>query len=197
LFQFENYDHYVRVQTACNKAKIEKTWVGPDECKVIAATVQDRTPLPAFGICHGVRNGYEVRVLRELLAAEVIGTDISDTAEQFPFVVRWDFHEPNVKWIGRADFIYSNSLDHGFDPKSAVAVWVDSLAPGGILILHWSTGHDYPDFANDGADCFAATKHEYADLLATHFAIVENIPLEPRGEGHEAEQCLIVGSVKR
>ncbi|MBK6621188.1 MAG: hypothetical protein IPG32_10020 [Saprospirales bacterium] len=49
---------------------------------------------------------------------EVIGTEISDSASKFSHTIEWDFHEVKPEWIGRADFIYSNSFDHSYDPEN-------------------------------------------------------------------------------
>ena len=73
-----------------------------------------------FGICHGTRRGKEQEWFRKYLGCGVIGTEISDTVEQFPHTIEWDFHETKAEWINSADFIYSNSLDHSYDPKKCL-----------------------------------------------------------------------------
>jgi len=92
------------------------------------------------GLCHGSRNGAEVRWFKERLGIDVIGTDISETASDFG-LVQWDFHEANPEWVGQFDFIYTNSHDHAYDPRKAFNAWVDQLAPQGKLIIEHTTGH--------------------------------------------------------
>ena len=88
-------------------------------------------------------------------APTVIGTEISDTAAQFPATVQWDFHDINPEWTGKADFVYSNSWDHAFDPQRAFAAWIDALRPGGLLLLD-HTKDQSPETTN-ALDPFGAT----------------------------------------
>jgi hypothetical protein len=46
-----------------------------------------------------------------------MGTEISDTAGQFPYTIQWDFHKTKAEWIDATDFIYSNCFDHSYDPQ--------------------------------------------------------------------------------
>jgi hypothetical protein len=71
-----------------------------------------------------------------------IGTEISDSAEQFPNTIQWDFHEVKPEWIGAVDFIYSNSFDHTYDPEKCLNAWMSCLKPGGVCILGHSSGHE-------------------------------------------------------
>src|SRR5690606_1779504 len=87
------------------------------------------------GICHGARNGYEVEWFRRALGGEIIGTDISETATQFPHLQVWDFHNENADWAGKFDFVYTNSLDQAMDPQRALASWVKQLTPSGRIYI--------------------------------------------------------------
>jgi hypothetical protein len=49
----------------------------------------------------------------------VIGTDQPQTATQFAYPVQWEFHDDNPEWQGKADFVYSNSWEHAYDPGKA------------------------------------------------------------------------------
>ena len=45
-------------------------------------------------LCHGTRNGAEQRYFKDHWKnAEVLGTEISDTATQFPMTVEWDMQK--------------------------------------------------------------------------------------------------------
>ena len=175
--QFNSYEKYVAVQTAANEAKLDRVWVRPGELETIARCLRDALPSIRFGLCHGVRNGAEVRRFRELLGCDVVGTDISETAEQFPGVVRQDFHEARPEWLGACDFIYSNSLDHSFDPERALRTWLSCLADHGLILLHWSPEHDQRSFGIENADCFQATRAGYESLIRSVGSLRDTLTL--------------------
>ena len=103
---------------------------------------------PRFGICHGTRRGLEQQWFRKALGCEVIGTEISDTAYQFPQTTQWDFHEAKPEWINSVDFIYSNSFDHSYDPEKCLNVWMSCVRPGGLCILEHSSLHSQEGATN-------------------------------------------------
>ena len=67
----------------------------------------------------------------------VLGTEIAPTATQFPDTIQWDFHESKPEWVGAVDFIYTNSLDHAYDPEKAVTNWMRCLTPTGLCFVEW------------------------------------------------------------
>ena len=108
---------------------------------VLVAYIRERGITPTWGLCHGTRRGLEQQWLSEALGCPVLGTEISDTATQFPNTVQHDFHETRPEWIGKADFIYSNSFDHARDPERALSAWVACLKPGGLIFIEHTSGH--------------------------------------------------------
>ena len=132
------YETYKATQIRWNKAKLEKIWADDLTLEAVAQDIQKR----GFtrGICHGARNGYEVRWLADRLNVDVIGTDISDTAPQFGLVVH-DFHEPRREWVGAFDFVYTNSLDQALDPQKALDTWADQLTPKGCIYVEHTMLH--------------------------------------------------------
>ena len=117
-----------------------------------------------FGLCHGVRRGKEQSWFRKKLdGANVIGTDISETATQFENTVQWDFHDDNPDWQGKCDFVYSNSWDHAYDPGKAFAAWSRCLKPGGWLLIDHTRGH-MPKSSNV-LDPFGATREALIKIL--------------------------------
>ena len=64
----------------------------------------------SFGICHGTRNGKEQKFFKRNLNINVIGTEISSTATQFPDTIQWDFHRVKDEWVNNVDFIFSLNL---------------------------------------------------------------------------------------
>lgn len=133
------YDAYRRTQIEWNRAKLDKVWADERTLEAIARDIERRGL--RSGICHGARNGFEVGWLAKRLGGEVIGTDISDTAAQFPGMVVHDFHEQRADWVGRWGFIYTNSLDQAFDPGKALGAWFGQLADGGCIYIEHTMQH--------------------------------------------------------
>ncbi len=76
------------------------------------------------------------------MGCEVLGTEIADTALEFPHTLQWDMHEVKPEWRGSVDFIYSNSLDHSYDPRLCLNAWMGCLKPGGICVIEHSPQHE-------------------------------------------------------
>lgn len=137
-----NYQEYKDIQQKANKDKINNVWADEDTIKFIADYLKSRGALKAGkGICHGVRRGLEQKWFCDHLGADVIGTEISDTATQFPKTVQWDFHESKPEWKGAFDFAYSNSFDHAYDPEKALSAWVDQVHDEGCVFIEHSIWH--------------------------------------------------------
>ena len=163
---FDDYETYRRVQEEGNKAKLGAQFVKKGHIFFLAdwMLAQNRAAKIDFGLCHGVRRGKEQAWFRKKLdGATIIGTDISETATQFENTVQWDFHDENPDWQGRADFVYTNSWDHAYDPAKAFAAWVKCLKPGGWLLLDHTRGH-MPK-ATNVLDPYGATRDAVIRLL--------------------------------
>ncbi len=135
-------EEYRRVQIAGNKRKIQQVWAREENIELLAQYLLKSLGPVRFGICHGTRRGMEQRwFLDRLENCEVIGTEISETASDFPHTIQWDFHEAKPEWKEAADFIYSNSLDHSYDPPSCLSTWMSCVRPGGVCILEHGRAH--------------------------------------------------------
>jgi len=159
-----DYEKYRSIQVEGNKRKIENVWADEKTIASICSYLKSTNPHLSRGLCHGVRRGNEQRWFSEQLGIDVIGTDISDTATQFPKTVQWDFHETSPDWVGAFDFVYTNSHDHAYDPKKALDAWVGQLKPGGALFLEHTMGH-----AAEGSsqlDPFGVDPHVFPFLIA-------------------------------
>lgn len=169
LYQYPDYDTYRDVQVAGNKAKLKAQFVKQSHVKILADYLTRQIGTVTFGICQGTRSGAEQAWFREELGpdADVIGTEISDTATQFPNTVHWDFHDLNPDWSGRADFVYSNSWDHAFNPTKAFGAWIDALRPGGLMLLDYTKGQT-PEAANP-LDPFGISLPRLVALLEENF----------------------------
>jgi hypothetical protein len=133
---------YRREQQLGNRAKIGQVWTSEDSLLFISRWLRDRGLVPQLIICHGTRNGFEQRVFSNFFQCEVIGTEISSTAAQFPMTVQADFHEPRAEWARRADLVYSNSLDHAYDPVKALRAWSEAVRDGGVIVLEKASDSD-------------------------------------------------------
>ncbi|GAB1363639.1 hypothetical protein MASR1M32_28750 [Rhodobacter sp.] len=141
LHEYPSYQTYVEVQTAGNKAKLRRQYVKRSHVDRLAAWLGERGHPVKAGICHGTRAGREQKWFRRALRCSgIFGTEISDTATEFPFTVQWDFHDVNPDWVGKHDFVYSNSWDHAFDPKRAFTSWLGQLRKGGVLLVDYTAG---------------------------------------------------------
>ncbi len=161
---FDDYETYRRVQEEGNKAKLGAQFVKKSHIFFLTDWMTAKGAKVDFGLCHGVRRGKEQAWFRKgLPGANVIGTDISETATQFENTVQWDFHEENPDWEGRADFVYTNSWDHAYDPAKAFRAWVKCLKPGGWLLLDHTRGHTPK--ASNVLDPFGATREALIRLL--------------------------------
>ncbi|MFH1550683.1 MAG: methyltransferase domain-containing protein [Planctomycetota bacterium] len=137
-----DYDKYRQVQEYHNKRKINSVWVIEENIAFLSTYIKSVVQSPRFGICHGTRRGKEQEWFRKYLRCEVIGTEISDTAETFPHTIQWDFHQVKPEWIDSVDFIYSNAFDHSYDPEKCLNAWMSCVRKGGICIIEHSSAHD-------------------------------------------------------
>src|SRR6056297_3035834 len=133
-----NKARYASIQEKANKLKIKRSFAKEDTIKFISEYVKKRIPNVSRGICHGTRQGFEQKWFRQALGAEVIGTEISETAEEFEHTIKWDFHDVKDDWVSSFDFVYSNSLDHSHNPRQCLEAWVSCLKPGGLCLLEHS-----------------------------------------------------------
>jgi SAM-dependent methyltransferase len=164
LFKFENYEEYRNAQILCNKRKLHRTWATEDEIEFLSKIIKEKIPNVSNGLCHGARNNNETKWFSKFLGDQVtmLGTDISPAIKQFGGV-QWDFHDMNTEWRSRFDFIYSNSLDHSYDPRKALKTWLACLKSNGFLIVQWTPCGSRDSLLNS-VDCFAARLREYEGM---------------------------------
>jgi hypothetical protein len=160
-----DYEKYRQIQEEGNKRKLNLIWAIEENIAFLSTYIKDVVGSPLFGICHGTRRGKEQEWFRKYLGCEVIGTEISDTAENFPHTIRWDFHEVKPEWRDSVDFIYSNSFDHSYDPEKCLNAWMSCVRKGGICILEHSSLHE-PEGASE-LDPFGADICVMPYLIAT------------------------------
>lgn len=137
-----DYEKYQQIQIAGNKQKIENVWVLEENISFLSEYINKNIANVEFGLCHGTRRGKEQEWFRKYLNCDVIGTEISDTAEQFPYTIQWDFHKVKPEWIDAKNFIYSNSFDHSYDPQKCLNAWMSCIKKDGICILEHTSEHE-------------------------------------------------------
>lgn len=135
------YEDYRRTQILHNKRKIDRVFADAPTLAFISEYVKRNSATITGGICHGTRRGFEQAEFSRLLDCPVVGTELSDTATQFPNTFQWDFHEQKPEWRGAFTFAYSNSLDQAFDPRKALDTWTQQLQPGGFLFIEHTMLH--------------------------------------------------------
>lgn len=187
LLTYPDYDTYRAIQQRGNEQKLGRVWAREPNIACIARYAESRMGPVRTVLCHGTRNGAELRWFSTHLSGspEVLGTDISTTAAGFPNTVVWDFHDLKPEWEGAWDLVYSNSWDHAREPERAFAHWMHSLTDRGLLILEHSRRHE-PSAVNT-LDPFGATIPGLIRLLTrvggSQWAVVEVLPM-PDGDRH-------------
>jgi hypothetical protein len=181
ILGFETYEEYKQIQVNANTLKFSQVYAEDPELKRIASHFLRYGRGEGLGLCHGVRNGYEVRKLRSLMPAiNIIGTDISHTAEKVANCIVWDMHEVRREWIGAVDFMYSNSWDHAYDPNLLFARWSQSLAPEGRLYLSYTDLHSEKGVnENTKIDVVGCSLDELIRLVQPRFVLEDLLEVEP------------------
>lgn len=142
LIEYGSYDEYRDIQKKYNVEKINKVWAdAPTLDLIIKRVLQEFPARKISALCHGTRNGFEQNYFAEKLDVEILGTDISDTAKNFPRSIQWDFHDENPNWLEKHDFIYTNSFDQSWKPQIAATTWLNQLREGGLLIIEHTNDH--------------------------------------------------------
>jgi hypothetical protein len=134
-----DYEQYRALQEWQSRRLDDKVWVTEENIIFLANYLRQHLQSIRFGICHGSKRGNEQEWFAKYLNGKVsvIGTDIAEWAKDFPNTVQWDFHETIPEWLEAADFIYSNALDHSYDPQKAIEAWMACIRPGGCCVVEW------------------------------------------------------------
>ena len=169
LHEYSSYEEYRRIQILHNKRKLTEVWADKATLDLVVERVRNEFPgLDTLSaICHGTRNGFEQNYIASKMKVDIVGTDISETANQFPRSVQWDFHNRNDKWINRQNFIYSNSLDQSWKPQLALTTWLEQLQGGGMIFIEHTEAHG-PQGAGE-MDPFGASPYYLPYLLCDWF----------------------------
>ena len=192
---FPTREAYLSAQERTERSRSKRPFYVAGELEAVAEYVLGVTreccgishyPRPGYdALCHGARYGHEVERLRELLpGSNVIGTDLFPKND---LCVQHDFRIPKPEWMGKFDFLFSNSLDHSDDPETTLRVWFHQLRPDGLLFLEWCKNH----MTTASGDCFGANLHEYIELIETVGELKEILYI-----GTKYRVCVLVGKRK-
>ncbi len=142
LHDYESYEQYRDIQIFHNKRKIKNVWADEVTLDRVINIIVENDSLDTYsGICHGTRNGFEQNYLNKSNKIKAFRTDISETALNYENSVQWDFHNPNMEWENKFDFVYSNSLDQSWKPRLALETWLNQVKTGGIVIIEHTEVH--------------------------------------------------------
>tara|TARA_R110000868_G_scaffold886_4_gene6745 strand:+ start:2734 stop:3306 length:573 start_codon:yes stop_codon:yes gene_type:complete len=179
IYQYKDYEEYVKWQIHTNKVK--KGWVYVSR-GTIEQIARDKVTASTI-ICHGTRAAYEQEFFKIYFPdAEIIGTEISDNATEYPMTVQHDFNVQKPEWVGKFDIIYSNAIDHSIDPKATLSTWRDQLNSTGRLYVEYSQQQSIPGgTVNDPLD--ATTEEVEKLLLEIDLTIVGKIEDQVRANG--------------
>ena len=169
IYKYKNYDEYKETQISYNKKKIEHVWADEKTLEKISKFLLENISTDIIkGICHGSRNGFEQNFFNKNKDRfYVIGTDISDTAENYKDSVTHDFHEEKKEWLNNFDFVYSNSLDQSFDPRKALQTWLNQIKKNGFVIIEHTDQHGV--IASGKMDPFGVEANFFPYLLSDWF----------------------------
>jgi hypothetical protein len=193
LHEYQSYEKYHKAQ-ASSFRKEGAVWVSDKEIDLMSDYIKTHLKQLSLGICHGVRSGAEVERFKRNLKINVIGTDLFREQGQPDYIVQIDFHQVKPEWIEKADFIYSNSLDHSYDPRMCLYQWKRCLRKGGLCLLHWSVGHC--EVVVETGDCFAASEKEYGQMMKEHFKLKAAIRVG-RGDHGGTHSTIFVGQKRK
>jgi len=145
--RYKTYEEYLTAQIDAGTKKKTGFWIKPHTIDMLVK--KENRPIESV-ICHGVRTGRESEKFAEY-ATNVVGTEISRESIEYnkpnykkSTVVEWDFNKQNLEWIGKFDIVYSNCLDHAYDPLETLEVWIDQLKDNGTLCLDCVNFADAP-----------------------------------------------------
>lgn len=191
-WQYTDYDEYVEVQIAANIMKQTSVWVQ----RHVLVEIRKRHSQAEVGsvLCHGVRNGAELDMWRELYKEDVLirGTEISP--DNLPEnVICHDMQKPlEGEWKdSRWDLVYSNSFDHAMDPKQCLQTWCEQVSDRGALVIDLYSVPRITQY-----DPLYITPEALTELVPENYFVesIRNHPLGPKAE-HQLNNIITIRKV--
>jgi hypothetical protein len=183
IYEYKDYDHYRDSQIEANKKKIKNSYVDKNSIKYLIDYYSNRFGRRANKIlCHGTRRGLEQEYFKKFLGKDIdiLGTEISDNAKDYPNTIQWDFHKSQESWRSYYDIVYSNSFDHSYKPAECLDEWMSCINSEGICIIEYSP---ICDTILNKVDCFSGSLQDYKELIGTkyNFDILTNDGIKDDG----------------
>jgi len=176
-YKYKNYEEYKKCQKSAYKKKFKNVWAKEENIKTIAEILKEINPKD--GICHGVRQGWEVVWFKKYLPdCFIMGTDIGKPFKDF--ICQIDFNTDQKNWHGRFDFLYSNSFDHAYNPGQTFCNWVKQVKPGGYIILEYDRRQEHTgeiSKAVNKTDPVSITVRELVDRVGKWSRRVKNVEI--------------------
>ena len=138
--EYKSYQEYVDIQTETNKEKLQVVWVMQEEVIQLSNYIVDKySDEIHYVMCHGARNGTEVKYFTESLPDNWIveGNDISDTANAYG-LHQWDMQYCYEGSKQKFTIQYTNSFDHVYDPQKTINSFMKQCATGGSVFIQWT-----------------------------------------------------------
>lgn len=200
LYKYGNHEEYIESQREgiynhkSVKDNVNYEWVQRSEVtflhnEVFKPHFESRGCSPKHGVCHGAKLGKENVWFQDVTKFEWIGTDIVIETNEQMNLINWDFHEIKQGWERKFDVIYSNALDHSYDPEKALKRWFRCLNTNGICVIE----HSDCDLRSDRTDPFGATFDEYKKLIEKCNG---RILKTPTFTSNRRKQYLIIENIK-
>ena len=189
-----DYEKYVATQELINKKKLSFGGPSKEKMDLIIKDIFKNIGMKKvnFGLCHGTRRGEEQLYFSKRLKKlaihkiKVIGTEISSTASKFPLTIQWDFHNIKKEWENNVSFIFSNSLDHSYDPIFCISQWIKCLMIDGVIYIQRAS--------DDLPESFIGEKWKTNNFLRPD----EEFPADLFQSSHEAfEKIIIPEAIKK
>lgn len=143
LMQMCDLETYTFAQKCNSGAKCNNIYTTEENIEIISKYIINKIN-GRKAICHGVGLGYELTWFSmNLENLDIIGTDIakdviekkSDYMKNKGIILNIDYNELLVEWIDAFDIIYTNSLNHTYDPQKTLDYWMSSLKDNGRCFI--------------------------------------------------------------
>jgi hypothetical protein len=178
LIGISDYEEYTKNQEDFYQKTHHLVLVNKENVREIANIVKRYLYNINIAICHGSRRGYEQKWFSEFLETKVVGTDISEDASRYEDNMCHDFHDLLYEWIQRVDFIYSNSLNHSYNPIYCIDQWMISLRLGGICVIEWTPQHNINQV--DQYRPFGSTLEGLVSMIKDKYLVKNVLKLTPQ-----------------